>query len=144
MMMMMMIQIQTQMALIFFHHVIMTVVFCLMTSNAVSRTFKLQANSTGSQMCAVDKPSAVIRMETSTMAGRCGTLCNVKPCCEVFQFKEDLAQCELFNYSPSNFSPVDRCTAYAAPPGRGGKRVVSIYKFQGELETSIWLQQLSC
>jgi len=39
--------------------------------------------------------------------------------CELFldQFNEHLAQCELFEYSPSNFSTIDHCTAYATPPG---------------------------
>jgi len=108
---------QTKMALIFLHHVILTVAFCSMTSHAtVSRTFKLQVNATDSTVCAVDKPSTVVPMAASTMAGQCGTMCNVDPYCELFQFKEDLAQCELFDYWPSNFSSIDHCASYAAPP----------------------------
>jgi len=68
-------------------------------------------------VCAVDNPSTVVTMAASTMAGQCGVMCNVDSDCEFFQFKEDSAQCELFDYSPSNFSPIDRCTSYAAPPG---------------------------
>jgi len=123
------------MALISLHRAILTVVFCSMTSHAtVSRTFEVQVNATGSNVCAADKPTTVVPMAASTMAGQCGVKCSVDPdcehfqfkedlaCCELFlfQFKEDLAQCELFDYLPSNFSSIDHCTAYAAPPGRIG------------------------
>jgi len=115
---MMMMMIQKKMALIFLHRVIVTVIFCSMTSHAmVSRTFELQVNATGSNVCTIDKPSTVVPMAASMMAGRCGMMCNVDPDCEHYQFKEDLAQCDLFDYSPLNFSAIDHCTSYAAPPG---------------------------
>jgi len=105
------------MAFIYLHSVILTVVFCSMTSHTMlSRTFTVQVNATGSSVCAVDKPTTVVRMAASAMTGRCGVTCNVDPSCELFQFKEDSAQCEMYNYSPSNFSSIDHCTAYAAPP----------------------------
>jgi len=77
----------------------------------------VQVNTTGSIVCAGDQPTTVVPMAASTMAGQCGMKCNVDPDCELFQFKEDLAQCELFDYSPSNFSPIEHCTAYSAPRG---------------------------
>jgi len=107
--------IQTQMArFIIIRHVMPTLFFFAMTSHAtVSRTYQEQVNTTGSRVCAVDAPSTVIPMAASTMGGRCGIECNVAPSCRLHQFKEDLAQCELFSYQPANFSPVDHCTAYA-------------------------------
>jgi len=126
------------MALIFLHRVILTVVFCSMismTSHAtVSRTFAVQVNAIGSNVCAGDKPTTVAPMAASTMAGQCGMLCNVDPACEHFQFKEDLAQCELFDYSPSNFSSIDHCTSYAAPPGM---HMLYVYEFQCTFKTGV-------
>jgi len=125
------------MALIFLNRVILTLVFCSMTSHAtVSRTFKVQVNATGSNVCAVDKPTIVVSMAASTMAGQCSMKCNVDPDCKLFQFKDNLTQCELFDYSPSNFSSIDHCTAYAAPPGM---HMVYVNKFQCKFNTGITL-----
>jgi len=131
-----MMKLQAKMALNFLHHAILTVVFCSMTSHAtmVSRTFKVQVNATGSNVCAVDKPSTVVPMVASTMAGQCGVMCNVDSDCELFQFKEDLAQCELFDYSPSNFYSIDYCTAYAAP---SRMHMVHVYKFQCTFKSGV-------
>jgi len=116
--------IQTQMALIILRYVIMTIVFCSMTSDAtVSRTYNVAMNTTGSKLCAVDQPTTVIPMAASTMTIHCGVKCNEDPSCELFQMKEDLKQYELFTYLPQNFSAIDHCTAYAASPGE--RRVLS-------------------
>jgi len=106
---------QEEMALIILRYVILTVVFYSMTSHAtVSRTYKVAMNTTGSEVCAVDQPTTVIPMAASAMAIHCGVQCNEVPTCKMFQMKEDLKQCELFNYVPSNLAADEHCTAYAA------------------------------
>jgi len=74
--------IQTKMALIL-RHVIITAVFCSMTSHAteVSNTFKVAINATGSKVCAVDVPSKVIPMAMRAMRMQCGGKCNEDPSC---------------------------------------------------------------
>jgi len=112
--------IQTQMALIILRHVIMTIVFCSMTSQSteLSSTYKVKMNTTGSKVCAVDVPSKVIKMALRAMRMQCGVKCNEDPSCKLFQMKEDLQQCELFTYLPQNYAAFDHCTAYAASPGK--------------------------
>jgi len=125
--------IQMEMALIL-RHVMLTVVFCSMTSPAteVSNTFKVKMNTTGSKVCAVDVPSKVIPMAMRAMRMQCGVKCNEDPSCKLFQMNEALQQCELFTYLPQNFAAIDHCTAYAAPTG---KRM--LFKFHSEFELSI-------
>jgi len=109
------------MALFIARHVILTIVFCTMTSHAttVSRTYNVAMNTTGSKVCAVDQPTIVIPMAASTMTIHCGVKCNEAPPCRLFQMKEDLQQCELYYYySPQNFSAIGHCTAYSATPGK--------------------------
>jgi len=124
------------MALIILRQVIMTIVFCSMTSHAtVSRTYKVAMNTTGSKVCSVDQPTTVIPMAASTMTIQCGVKCNEDPSCKLFQMNEDLKQCELFTYLPQTFAAIDHCTAYAAPAARAGKHMV--FKFHSEFELSI-------
>jgi len=112
--------IQTQMALIIIQHVMLTVVFCSMTSHSteLSSTYKVKMNATGSKVCAVDVPSTVIKMAVRAMRMQCGVKCNEDPSCKLFQMNEDLKQCELFTYLPQNYAAFDHCTAYAASPGK--------------------------
>jgi len=106
--------IQTQMAVIILRHVMLTIVFCSMTSHAtVSRTYKVAMNSTGSKLCVVDQPTTVIQMSLRAMKIQCGGKCTEDTSCTLFQMNEDLKQCELFTYVPQNFAAIDHCTAYA-------------------------------
>jgi len=89
-------------------------------------------NSTGSKLCAVDRPTTVIPMAASTMTIHCGVKCNEDPSCKLFQMNEDLKQCELFTYLPQNFAAIDHCTAYAVPTGKQ-----MVFMFRSEFELSI-------
>jgi len=125
--------IQTQMALIILRHVIITIVFCSMTSHAaVSKTYKVAMNATGSKVCTVDRPTTVIPMALRAMRMQCGGKCNEDPSCKLFQMNEDLKQCELFTYLPHNFAAIDHCSAYAAI--YTGKHMV--FKFHPEFKLS--------
>ena len=102
--------------------VLMVVYPLLATSHAqmMSKTSTSQLNSTGGPVCATDDPSAVIPMESRTTGGsvvmKCGAQCTSSSSCQLYQFKANVAQCELFDFRPSKFAVIGECAAFAVSP----------------------------
>ena len=71
-------------------------------------------STTDSDVCAVDPPTvALSTKKTSGSAMRCASECTAySPCCVTFQYDAVVEQCQLYDYSPSNYTPVVNCKAF--------------------------------
>lgn len=100
---------------------ILMIVFCRETSVAAmtSKTYILQTNSTsGSRLCSVNQSTTVLTLEVEITPVQCGTQCTASPCCQFYQYKENAAQCELFNDMPSQLTTINGCVSYAVLPSQ--------------------------
>ena len=96
-------------------YLMLIVTHCSMMSRAMeAKTYEILTDSNGRQLCSIDRPTTVITLAASTMAGQCGVQCTTSSACQLYQFKDDLAKCELFDNEPDDFEIVDKCTAYVS------------------------------
>ena len=66
----------------------------------------------GSPLCTTEQPSKVVAMIAGPVTYRCGKECTQCTTCITYQMNEANKQCQLFNYSPKNYSKVNQCKAY--------------------------------
>ena len=79
-----------------------------------AKTYELQTDLNGRQVCSIDQPTTVVTMAVSTMVGHCGVQCTVSLACQLYQFKDDIAQCELYDFMPESFEIMEKCSAYVS------------------------------
>ena len=88
-----------------------------MTSVSSDVSFVLTKRSENVVLCSVDTPSEEIQISQSTtctipFSVRCGWQCKKSPNCTNFNIKNDSNSCELYSYSPTNYSEVPGCSHF--------------------------------
>src|SRR6218665_154658 len=85
-----------------------------------AESFTRTTNEHGTVMCATEEPSLVF--EFDQLAGQstgttcvplgmnCAWKCDLEPNCTNFNYREDIKRCELFFYTPSNYTSIRFCS----------------------------------
>ena len=84
-------------------------------AHMTSNTYRLMKANNGSNVCAINPPSTVIPVKSSSWMTRCAVECTIDPICQLYQFKKDsiTSTCELFNGDSLALTVVPGCTIFA-------------------------------
>ena len=101
----------------------------VMTSSIVMtqflpKSFDLVTSPDGLQLCAVDKPSAVFKVNGADVNSvcippsvQCAQSCTLKHNCTGFNYRQDLVLCQLYHYTPTVCGYQQWCTFFQVRPG---------------------------
>ena len=92
----------------------MAVLLRSVSCKQTKKSFKKMTSLTGSDVCAVDKPTLIFNVTADAAAGpssacvppavQCAWRCQREPVCIGYNYKVDLQRCELHFYLPTNFT----------------------------------------
>ena len=97
---------------------------CLMMSSIVTtqlfpKSFNRVTSSDGLDLCAVDTPSAVFTVDNADVNSvgvppsvQCAQSCALQHNCTAFNYRQDLALCQLYHYAPTICSYRQWCTFF--------------------------------
>ena len=94
------------------------------SSTLSQKSFDLVTSSDGLVLCAVDKPSAVFAVDSADVNSvcvppsvRCAHSCALQHNCTAFNYRQDLAFCQLYNYAPTICTYQQWCTFFQVSLG---------------------------
>lgn len=82
-----------------------------------SESFEALTSSTGQKARAVNSPSDIISGFKGNAIFKCAERCSRSRCCVVYQYCSHLAECQLYNYVPTNVTVDGKCKAFRSKIG---------------------------
>lgn len=79
-----------------------------------SLLFQLQVDPQGLRLCSNNDPSIILSLPFGSTFVDCALACTITSTCQFYQFKTNVAHCEIFSYLPKDFDVNDQCIGFTA------------------------------